>query len=125
MLELPLEEGQGGWVPPFAEERMAGLLLGKGSLLRFLWWGTQNVWISPFVWEAAGRLGPYWRGEQDAWALPLGEAGCSASLLVWGAGCLGSPSCLGGQDVWVFFAGGRVSGALLWGEMQMPGPSFG
>lgn len=63
---------------------MAGLLLGKGSLLRFLWWGgIQNVWISPFAWAPTGG------GSKTPGLSPWGKQ--DARLLVW----------CGGQDTWV------------------------
>lgn len=77
---------------------MAGLLLGKGSLLRFLWWGgIQNVWISPFAWAPTGG------GSKTPGLSPWGKQ--DARLLVW----------CGGQDTWVplLVWGDRTSGSFL------------
>lgn len=80
--------------PLSAGERMAGLSLGKGRVLRFLLWGRQNVWVSPFFFFFLRSRG------QDFWAPAGGRTGCVGSPFSGRAGHLGSPFWRGGQVAW-------------------------
>lgn len=85
MLELSLEEGQGGWVRPFCGGEDGWAFIGRGQSAWFLFLGGGNVWVSSFFrGEGAGGLGPYWREDRMRW-FPLlwREAGRPASPF-WG-----------------------------------------